>query len=184
LQTEKACQSPKLWVDGELRTGFYLDRHCWLSKSLWVFLTQESLWSLILTSKYIALLSIVDWIHKRNKNTPNTSTQWRALIQAFPMIGKHLAWKVDNGTHVRIGSDTIVKCGDNVFLAEDLKLDLCLKGYCTLNQVANMETSSIWAQNWYSTMELELEHNWSQIWSDFTSELQRAHIHLKIQLMN
>jgi len=49
------------------------------TKSLWVFLMQErqeGLWRHILIAKYIALLSVVDWIRQRSKHAPNASTQW------------------------------------------------------------------------------------------------------------
>jgi len=51
---------------------------------------------------------MVDWIHQRNKSHPNASMQWRALAHAFPVIGRSLAWKFENGAQVRIGSDVVL----------------------------------------------------------------------------
>jgi len=94
------------------------------------------------------------------------------------VINKYLAWKVENSTKVRIGSNVIVNCGERIILAEELIVALRLKGLCTLNHVANMEVSTIWAHNWFTTLNLTLEDTWSQDWFRFTYELQREHIYL------
>lgn len=38
------------------------------------------------------------------------------MTLAFPITGSHLAWKVGNGTQVRVGADAIVGCGNVIFL--------------------------------------------------------------------
>lgn len=88
---------------------------------------------------------MVDWIWQRNKASPNTSTQWRDLTLAFPMIGNFPAWRVGNGTQVKIGTDAIVGCMEGVFLPEGLVNLLRMKGFCTLNRVANEKVTSIWS---------------------------------------
>jgi hypothetical protein len=98
-----------------------------------MFLTQKTLWRLILIAKYIDPLSVVDWIRQRNKPTPNVSTQWKALSHAFSVIGNYLALKVENGAQVRIGYDAIMGCGERIFLAEALTNSLRLKCFCTLD---------------------------------------------------
>jgi hypothetical protein len=94
------------------------------SKSLWVFLMQESLWSHILITKYISPLSVVDWIRQRNKHIPNASTQWRALSQEFSVIGKYLSWKVGQWNSCENRINAIVGCGERVFLARRFKTHL------------------------------------------------------------
>lgn len=80
------------------------------AKSLLVFLTRDSLWRHIQIEKYIAPLSIVDWVRKVNKNLPNASSQSKMLVHMFPLIGKRLTWKVGSRLQVRTGSDAIVGC--------------------------------------------------------------------------
>eukprot|EP01018_Ginkgo_biloba_P018081 Gb_04379 [translate_table: standard] len=57
-----------------------------------------------------------------------------------------LAWRVGNGTQVRLGVDAIMGCGQNIFLPEDLVLQLQLLGRCTLDKIANPLDTTLWRQ--------------------------------------
>jgi hypothetical protein len=67
-----------------------------------------------LIEKYIAPILIIDWVRKVNKNLPSALNQWKILVHVFPLIGKRLAWKVNYGMQIRIGSDVILGCSDDV----------------------------------------------------------------------
>jgi hypothetical protein len=120
LANWKSLSKPKALGGWGLKDGVMFGQEL-EAKFLWVFLTQESLYRKFIIAKYISPLFVVDWIHQRNKIIPNASTQWRDLPQVFPMIVKYLDWKIGSGEHVRIGSNTIVICGERVFLEEELK---------------------------------------------------------------
>jgi hypothetical protein len=46
-----------------------------VAKSLWVFLSSDSLWRRILIAKYIEPGSILDWIRQQRKPVTNVSSQ-------------------------------------------------------------------------------------------------------------
>jgi hypothetical protein len=66
-------------------------------KSQWVFLIGDSLWRNILIAKYTEPGIVIDYICQQRKSASNVSCQWRALMNAFPLIDNFLAWKVEPG---------------------------------------------------------------------------------------
>jgi len=72
------------------------------------------------------------------------SNQRKALSLAFPIIGQYLAWKVDSGSQVRIGTYAIVGCGDNVFLPKALVVQIWETCQCTLNRIGDVAQTTIW----------------------------------------
>jgi hypothetical protein len=86
-----------------------------VAKSLWLVLTKKILWSGILVQKYIAPGSIIDWIRRENKSIHNVSNQWKTLSLSFLVIGSYLAWRVGDGSLVRIGVDAIMGCSRGHF---------------------------------------------------------------------
>jgi len=54
----------------------------------------------------------------------NVSNHWKSMALSFLVIGMYLAWRVGNEAHVRIGTNTIMGCGEEVFLVENLVLNL------------------------------------------------------------
>jgi hypothetical protein len=85
--------NPKL-VGGWGIKNIILFGHALVEKSLWVFLSSDSLWRSILIAKYIEPGTIIDWIRMPRKPISNASCQWRVLINVFPLIGTFLARKV------------------------------------------------------------------------------------------
>jgi hypothetical protein len=73
-------------------------------KSLWRMTQGSSLWCRVMQSKYFPSKSIEEWIKEPRKSTKE-SIVWKALVRAFPMVGKCLAWKIGNGRSVRLGED-------------------------------------------------------------------------------
>jgi hypothetical protein len=47
------------------------------------------------------------------------------------------------GTHMQVGKDVIVGCGEHIFLSEALVLVLQELGICTLYQINDVRTTSI-----------------------------------------
>jgi len=140
--------------------------------------TWESLEKHVLIEKYISPLSIVDWIWLINKHNPIASSQWMALAQAFPILGNYLAWRVGNGSQVRIRSNVIIRCDGRIVLVENRIQTLKTNGLCTLNQLADWEATTIWNQAWHSSTELELDVQWERDWHNYISSLHQSHIQL------
>lgn len=90
------------------------------AKPLWNFISKYSLWKQILAQKNISLNTINDWIKREPKHIQNVSNQWKALSLAFALVGVFLAWKVSNGTTVRIRKDAIIDCNQDISLPEGL----------------------------------------------------------------
>jgi hypothetical protein len=81
--------------------------HALVENPLWVFLLGDSLWRKISIAKYIEPRTILDWICYQRKLVTNVSSQWRVIINTFPMINKFLAWKFVLVFQVGIGVDLI-----------------------------------------------------------------------------
>ena len=77
-----------------------------VAKAGWRLLTTTILWKKVVYHKYISPVPLWDWIRNSVNITPGISSIiWKAICDAFPLIGSGLSWKVGNGTNVRIGSD-------------------------------------------------------------------------------
>jgi hypothetical protein len=59
-------------------------------KTGWRLISNNNLWSLVITQKYIAPESLEDWIRSTNKTHKQGSIFWKALISSFPVIGEGL----------------------------------------------------------------------------------------------
>lgn len=66
---------------------------------MWALLTKQSLWKNVLQAKYLAPLTILNWIRAKNKQYPTASTQCRSLTKVFPLIGNFLTWKSKRSQH-------------------------------------------------------------------------------------
>jgi hypothetical protein len=54
---------------------------------------------------YRAFIYMKEWIQNLNKNVANGSSMWKALVSAFFIVGNFLAWRIGNGTKVKLGVD-------------------------------------------------------------------------------
>jgi hypothetical protein len=47
------------------------------------------------------------------QEVPKGSIVWKALVEAFLLIGQWTAWRVGNGCRIRIGEDPWIGVGDD-----------------------------------------------------------------------
>jgi hypothetical protein len=66
-------------------------------KCSWRLIKTNSLWTQVVHQKYIAPLSILEWIHIPSKTSSGASIIWKALIKAFDLVGNGLVWRVGSG---------------------------------------------------------------------------------------
>jgi hypothetical protein len=86
---------------------------------------------------------------------------------------------VGNGEHGRKGSFPWIGCKNIVrFLMKIIEL-LQEKGYYTLNQVADQDTTRLWQQGSKNARSLGLEVETTDLWKLNTDSLHRSHIRLK-----
>ena len=57
---------------------------------------------------------------------------WKEFVEAFPLVGNWVAWKVGDGGRIRIGQDPWVGSGDNYRLPDNLVSLLKDKGITLL----------------------------------------------------
>jgi hypothetical protein len=60
-------------------------------KCLWRLVYNKALWEKVMKYKYLRGISIEDWFKKERKIPQGGSIVWKALIRAFPLIGKWIA---------------------------------------------------------------------------------------------
>jgi hypothetical protein len=59
-----------------------------VAKSLWRLIHNSMLWGRILTYKYLGGKSIMEWFRSPKNMGNNNSMGWRAMVEAFPLVGK------------------------------------------------------------------------------------------------
>lgn len=129
----------------------------------------------VVIQKYIAPLSIFEWIRLENKMVGGASIIWKAMIKAFDLVGSGLAWNVGDGRRVRLSMDPWVESGRAHILPV---LFWPVRGYHFLSQVVDTNSTSIWQQGWLAVpgLELDMEH-WDS-WNGYTFGLRQAHVRL------
>jgi hypothetical protein len=132
----------------------------------------------VVTHKYINPGSIGEWIRRANKNIPNCSIIWKAVIKSFHVIGDGLAWKIGRGDKLRIGSDPWLGSGNAHSLSQELQYHLHTQGLYKLNQIVDPGSTNIWHQGWHSIETLGPEGDLKYQWDNYLFSLQRDHIRL------
>lgn len=148
------------------------------AKLAWRLISTDSLWSTVTKIKYIAPATVMEWVRNPVKSSKNASVVWKAVVSLAHTIEQGLAWKVGDGTRVRVGCDPWAGCSDRYALSHDLKLFLNERGYLFLNQVPNLRTTTIWRQGWLTEVDLHLEERWREEWSLFVLDLQNSSVQI------
>eukprot|EP00253_Pinus_taeda_P007705 PITA_07705 len=169
---------PKDWGGWGVKNLFDFSQSL-AAKSGWKIINSENLWTRVVMRKYIDPTPLEEWIRCPNKKGRNCSVIWKVTTEAFKVIEQGLAWRVGNGESVRIGRDPWVGCSEGFALSPDLLTHLDEKGIKSLNQIANMNQSSIWGQPWKSEVALVLDLIWRNEWQLFLQELRRSNVRLK-----
>lgn len=122
---------------------------------------------------------MLDWIRNPRKTINNVSIHWKALVQAFPRIGKWLAWKVEKVEQVRIVADPWTGCKELFRLTDGLIEIIQEKALFTLYQIVDPATTNIWQQGWKSSQRLVFEGDNANLWKPFVDSLNRSQVHLR-----
>ena len=78
--------------------------------------------------KHIAPLYVLEWDRMENKNKGGASIIWKAMVQAFDIVGSGLAWRVGSGRWVRLGMDLWVGSGRAHILLVEIIMALSKRG--------------------------------------------------------
>eukprot|EP00253_Pinus_taeda_P022819 PITA_22819 len=88
---------------------------------------------------------------------------------------------IGNGENLRVGKDPWVGCNEKYALSPGLISHLESKGILYLSQVEKVGFSTIWGQAWKTGEELDLRPLWWYEWKDYTQELSRSNVRLKVR---
>ena len=59
----------------------------------------------MISQKYIAPLSILDWIRNPRKSYAGGPVIWKALVKSFHILESNLVWNVGSGRKLCVGED-------------------------------------------------------------------------------
>ena len=120
------------------------------AKNVWNLLHGKGLWVQIAIQKYIAPLSLLDWIRVTVKKKRCMPICWKAVLWSFDLIGNFLSWKVGSGINVRIGLDPWVGCKWRHSLPMCLVDKLHAVGLFSLSDIGCLDLSLLNNQGWLS----------------------------------
>ena len=149
-----------------------------VGKVVWRLISTTSLWTTVIHKKYIAPLTLLDWIRIDNKRRSGVSIIWKAIVQSFDLIGKGLAWSIGNGRKFLVGRVPWAGGDRYHLLLEELYATLEHRIYTFLYQVADPNTTSIWNQGWVDGGGLGLSGDLQMEWDAYIRALKLAHIRL------
>ena len=104
---------------------------------------------------YCSLVSI-EWVMLENKSKGGYSIIWKAMVQAYDLIGTGLVWRVGSGSRVQLGLDPWVGSGRSHLLPEVVCLFLFYRGILFLSQVTDPTTTNILHKGWLGSDRLGL----------------------------
>jgi hypothetical protein len=169
--------NPKALGGWGLKNIFFFSKAL-AEKCSWRLIKTSSLWTQVIHQKYIAPLSILDWVRSLNKSSAGASIIWKALIKDFDLVGMGLVWRVGNGCLVRLGLDPWPGCQLGHILPEGLRQRLALGGFFHLAQVGDPLTTNMWHQGWLAGHRLGLLEDDLPYWNRYTQNLRESSIRL------
>ena len=89
-----------------------------------------------MSSKYFSGFYAIEWVRSHVKHSQNGSICWKAFVEAFLLISKHLAWEIGNISQVKIGEDPWVGSRGSFKFPEHLISNLHDNGIFALRDVA------------------------------------------------
>jgi hypothetical protein len=83
-------------------------------------------------SKYIPNLFVIEWFKQPIKSSKG-SIVWKDLVEAFPLVGDWVVWKIGDEKKFRVGEDPWLGPGKNFRLSPPLILSLRNKNIHSLH---------------------------------------------------
>lgn len=104
----------------------------------WLLLKHKSLWSKVVTYKYIWSHIVMDWLILPTWNKKGISVIWRVVINTLPIIRRGLTWQIGNSMSVRIGTDPWIGCSNSHHLPSGLIAFLNHNGVANITQIRDL----------------------------------------------
>lgn len=148
------------------------------AKMGWHILTNGNLWTKVISNKYIIPLRPIDQIINPTSNRVCISLVWCAIINSIDYIRKGLAWRVGSSNRIRIRKDPWSSCGNTHSLSLGLILFLGQAGISTLDNIIDLENTTIFSQSWKLASDLNIPMKWFQEWSSYIGGLTESHVRI------
>lgn len=68
-------------------------------------ITNENIWNQVVKGKYIAPLSLEDWLRNLFKSRVNISIVWRVVLNFFDIVNNQFMWRLGDERHIIIDID-------------------------------------------------------------------------------
>ena len=149
---------------------------CWLNS--WRKISTHSLWTEVVTHKYIATDSLEDWIQNPNMRRWIASVIWKATINSFHLVEESLAWRVWRSSKVGIGEDSCLGCQRNHILRQPVIQHIHLQGLYHLDQIVDPASTTFWNQGWMDAHRLGLRDAQVDAWNVYVNALWSSHLRL------
>lgn len=145
-------------------------------------LKQGSLWTELITYKYIWPIPLLDWFRLRSWNGKNISEIWRVVLNTLHTIRRGLTWRIGNGEEARIGLDPWISCGNTHLLPQSLIDFLNQKDIFLIAHIGDSQNTNVFQQAWLSGNTLGIPDRWLQEWDRYIRPLTESHVRLREEL--
>lgn len=120
----------------------------------------------------------MDWLRQTSWNIIGISNIWKAVLKSLSLICDGLAWRIHDGTSVRISLDPWIGCVNAHLLLEGLIQHLKESGITHINHITDLERSTFLHHAWKSSHNLHIPHQWHQHWTTYTMALTESHVRI------
>jgi hypothetical protein len=137
------------------------------------------IWGKVVTSKYLAGKSLVEWWQSPKKISTSSLIGWRVMEKASDLVIKWLVWQVENGKSIQIKEDPCVNLGLGFKISRELLSKLHDQEILSLWD-AILEGGDLFGRTLWKTDDmLELEGNLAEEWRSYVDLLTSNFINLQ-----
>jgi hypothetical protein len=150
-----------------------------VAKILWRLIQNKMIWGKVVTSKYLAGKSLVEWWQSPKKISTSSLIGWRVMEKASDLVIKWLVWQVENGKSIQIKEDPCVNLGLGFKISRELLSKLHDQEILSLWD-AILEGGDLFGRTLWKTDDmLELEGNLAEEWRSYVDLLTSNFINLQ-----
>jgi hypothetical protein len=99
---------------------------------LWILRKGNSLWDIVMQSKYFSSFSIEEWFRQQRKSSMGFIV-WKSFVFSFPLVGYWNAWKIGNCRRVFLREYPWLGVGNNFCLSDPLIQSIRVKNIFMLS---------------------------------------------------
>ena len=144
-------------------------------KSMWRFLTVDTIWSQIVCDKYLNGEDKSTWFLRSHRSFGVASPVWRGLLETRQWILPGLSWDIGSGSKIHL-NELFFDSSMERILSPELVEFFRIKGYSSLSHLCSHSPSL--SDYWRGSNFFHLNGNWKSQWDRFTAALYRFGISL------